>query len=57
MLVMAAEILIFVSLAVLAYTYVGYPALFIFSASMTALAAVVFRLYFGGRPLEIVPVD
>jgi MFS family permease len=35
----------------------GYPALFIFSAVMTALAAVVFRAYFGARPVNIVPLD
>ena len=38
-------------------TQLGYPALFIFSAIMAALAAVVFRLYFGARPASVVPVD
>lgn len=38
-------------------TRLGYPALFLFSAAMTALAALVFRVYFGARPANAVPVD
>ncbi len=38
-------------------TRTGYPALFLFSAAMTALAALVFRVYFGARPANTVPVD
>lgn len=38
-------------------TQMGYPTLFLFGGAMTALAALVFRVYFGARPANAVPLD